>query len=242
MLNPREDLPGLFLVGTDTGVGKTFLAARIARQLREEGVSVGIYKPVCSGCDDAAAEVPVWQDVEILSEALEHQFPRERICPQTFKAALAPPVAARLEQRSVNQELLVEGIDWWRNWVELLLVEGVGGLLCPVSGEWTIRDLAEHWRFPLVIVGRLGLGTINHTLLTVEAAQNRGLEVAGIILSETQSHAGGLAAETNPREIAARCNVPILAVIPCQEPCGLRPLPEMSTINWRTIAGKASPI
>jgi dethiobiotin synthetase len=241
MPSDSEALCGLFIVGTDTGVGKTFLTSRIARQLLEAGVSVGAYKPVCSGCEDPKSACPIWQDVEILSEALDDHFPRERICPQTFRAPLAPPVAARLENRAVDQNQLLGGIDWWRGRVDLLLVEGVGGLLCPISEKWTICDLAEKLGFPLLIVARLGLGTINHTLLTVEVAQQRGLTVAGILLNETQPEERGLAGATNPSEIAARCDVPILAVIPYKKAPGLLPLPETSTMNWQSLAGKDFP-
>lgn len=227
---------GLFLVGTDTGVGKTFLAARIARQLMEDAVSVGIYKPACSGSVTRDGETPFWQDVEIHYEALSRQFARERICPQAFQAALAPPVAARLENRRVDEELLRAGADWWRSRVEFLLVEGVGGLLCPLSENLTVCDLAEQLGYPLLVVGRLGLGTINHTLLTLEVARRRGLQVAGIVLNESQPGEGGLAGETNAREIARHCNVPILAVVGYQESAGLRPLAETSKINWRSVA------
>ena len=242
MPSPAEPFCGLFIVGTDTGVGKTFLTARIARQLLEEGVSVGICKPVCSGCEAPDSPAPTWQDVEILSEALENRFPKERICPQTFRAALAPPVAARLENRSISAEQILEGIAWWRDRVQVLLVEGVGGLLCPLTVEWTISDLAEQLGFPLLIVGRLGLGTINHTLLTVEVAHRRGLPVLGIVLSETRPGEGGEAGATNPQEIEARCPVPVLAVIPHKEGPGLRPLPETSTINWREMISAFSGI
>ncbi len=240
MSDPRGELSGLLIVGTDTGIGKTYLTARIARQLLEEHISVGVFKPVCSGCEEPDSPMPLWQDVEQLSEAVRHQFPRERICPQTFRAALAPPVAARMEGRRVNRELLVEGVQWWRERVDLLLVEGVGGLLCPISDEWTVCDLAARLGFPLLIVARRGLGTINHTLLTVEVAQSRGLEIAGIILNENQPRSAGLAGETNAREIAVRCSVPILAEIPYRKADGLRPLAETSTINWQKIARKRS--
>jgi dethiobiotin synthetase len=229
-------LAGLCLVGTDTGVGKTFLTARIARQLLDEGVSVGIYKPACSGCLDPTSPNPVWEDVELLSEALGHHFPRERICPQAFLEPLAPPVAARLENRAVDPGLLLEGVTWWRSRVELLLIEGAGGLLSPLTDDWTICDLIERWNLPLLIVGHLGLGTINHTLLTVEAALRRGLSVSGILLNETVPNGAGLSGPSNPEEIAKRSPVPILAVIPYQESPGLRPLPETSTMNWRAIA------
>ena len=233
MTDRSKSLPGLFIVGTDTGVGKTFVTARIARQLWEAGVSVGAYKPVCSGCEIGEDGSLWWPDVEVLAEALEHRFPRERICPQTFRAALAPPVAARLEGLRVDQDVLIEGVGWWRDRVDCLLIEGVGGLLCPLTETWTVCDLAERWGFPLLVVARLGLGTINHTLLTVEVARRRGLEVAGIILNESLPGSGGAAGETNAREIACRCDVPILAVIRYEDPNALRPLPGTSTINWR---------
>ncbi len=232
-----ESLPGLFVVGTDTDVGKTYLTARIARQLLEAGVSVGAYKPVCSGCEVGEDGSPRWADVEVLAEALGHTFPRERICPQTFRAALAPPVAARLEGRRVDQELAIEGVNWWRDHVDCLLIEGVGGLLCPLTESWTVCNLAERWGFPLLIVARLGLGTINHTLLTVEVAKRRGLEIAGIVLNESRPGCGGEAGETNAREIEARCDLPILAVIPYRNSNTLRLLPETSTINWRRFFG-----
>lgn len=236
MSDASELMSGLFVVGTDTDVGKTYLTARIARQLLEEGVSVGVYKPACSGSEPGTDQTPVWRDVETLSEALHHRFPRERICPQTFRAALAPPVAARLEHREIDENLLLDGIDWWRGRVDVLLIEGIGGLLCPVSEQKTVCDLAERWKFPLLIVARLGLGTINHTLLTVEVAQDRGLDVAGIVLNESQPDQGNLAGQTNAREIELRCNVPILAVVPYRNSGGLRPLTETSTINWGGIA------
>lgn len=239
MAAASEPLSGLFVVGTDTDVGKTFLTARIARQLLEEGVSVGVYKPACSGSHPGEDQAPVWADIETLSEALLHKFPRERICPQTFQTPLAPPVAARLEHREIDEHLLTGGINWWRGRVDVLLIEGIGGLLCPVTDRTTVCDLAERWQFPLLVVARLGLGTINHTLLTVEVAQNRGLDVAGIVLNESQPDQGGLAGQSNAEEIERRCNVPILAVVPYHKPIGLRPLAETSTINWGGIARKA---
>jgi dethiobiotin synthetase len=241
MATMNQPMAGVCIVGTDTGVGKTFLTARIARQLLDDGVSVGIYKPVCSGATDPASPNPAWDDVDLHAEALGHQFPRERICPQRFLAPLAPPVAARLENRRVDAELLRHGIDWWRDRVELLLIEGVGGLYCPITEDWTLADLLEDWPFPVIVVGHLGLGTINHTLLTVEAAMRRGLSVAGVLLNEAFPGGGGRAAASNPEEIARRCPVPVLAVIPYQEPRGLLPLPETSTINWQAISRRNLP-
>ena len=118
-----------------------------------------------------------------LSEAVGGGFPEERICPQRFAAPLAPPEAARQENLTVDPVLLRTGIEWWEQRVEVLLVEGVGGLLCPLTDTETIVDLAVDLAWPLVIVARNSLGTINHTLLTIEAARNRDLQIAGLVLN-----------------------------------------------------------
>jgi dethiobiotin synthetase len=213
---------GLFITATDTGVGKTYLTALIARSLREAGARVGAYKPVCSGAEVAADGGLSWGDVRILTEAIGGDFDPLRACPTRLKAPLAPPVAARLEDVPLDFEAMCSGTQWWQGRVDLLLVEGVGGLLCPLTEERTIADLAVALGFPLLVVARAGLGTINHTLLTVEAARSRGLRVAGVVLNEadrpgvaTEWQAGSLPydVEQNVAEIARRANVPVLGVV-----------------------------
>ena len=205
---------GLFITATDTGVGKTTVAAAIIGRLRAEGHRVGAYKPAVSGALDLASG-PSWPDVEILASALGEEYPTERICPQRFLAPLAPPVAARLEGKSVDADLLRRGIDWWREHADTLIVEGAGGLLCPLTEHETIADLAKDLGFPLIVVARAGLGTINHTLLTLEVAQNRGLRVAGVVLNHATPHdADDLAAATNSEELSKRTTVPVVGVFP----------------------------
>ncbi|MEX1098081.1 MAG: dethiobiotin synthase [Planctomycetales bacterium] len=208
---------GLFVTGTDTGVGKTYLTALVVRALREAGVRVGACKPACSGAATDAAGMTRWEDIAALSDALGGEFSDELICPQRFLAPLAPPVAARVEGKSVDARLLRDCVARWGERVDVLLVEGVGGLLCPLTERETVADLAADLGYPLVIVGRLGLGTINHTLLTVEAARARTLPIAGIVLSETapppRHGTAPSAEETNPAEIAARTDVPVLGVV-----------------------------
>ncbi len=203
---------GLFITGTDTDVGKTYVTCMIARQLVRRGVSVGAYKPACSGAEIDDSGAVVWRDVVELSKAIGG-CDLSRISPQCFRAPLAPPVAAKLEGTSVDSKLLRTGAQWWHGRVDLLLIEGVGGLLCPMTESETVADLAADFGFPLIIVGRLGLGTINHTLLTVEAAQHRGLAVAGIILNAGDSPVAEAQAKTNPAELAARCQIPLLGVL-----------------------------
>ena len=230
---------GIFIVGTDTGVGKTYVTAQLANQFRTEGRSVGIYKPACSGAEYDALSNPIWTDAEIHFEALGGLFPRERIAPQCFVAPLAPPVAARCEGRYVDEELLLAGADWWFGRVDILLIEGAGGLLSPLSSQRLVVDLAIEVGFPLVIVGRLGLGAINHALLTISAAEARSLEIAGVVLNQGMEGALGLAEKTNPAELAARTTVPILAVLKKDESLVLNERQHPHRICWFDLARKS---
>jgi dethiobiotin synthetase len=120
---------GLFITGTDTGVGKTYVTALAAREALRQGLSVGAYKPACSGATREPGGSLVWNDLRVLEEAIQFRQAAERICPQRFAAPLAPPVAARTEGRTVHAKLLRDAAYWWEGRVELLLIEGVGGLL-----------------------------------------------------------------------------------------------------------------
>lgn len=204
---------GLFITATDTGVGKTYVTALIARTLCEAGKSVGAYKPVCSGAEADADGRPCWGDVEMLTAAIGRRFDSERICPLRFQAPLAPNVAARREGAQIDFERLCEGARWWQGRVEILLLEGVGGLLCPLTERETIADLVGALGYPLLVVARLGLGTINHTLLTIEAARSRGLAVAGVLLNEPEPLASLCGTEENPVEIERRARVPVLGIL-----------------------------
>lgn len=230
-------LRGLFITGTDTGVGKTWVTAAIARNLTDQGVRTGVYKPVCSGAVYSADGRLVYEDVERLAAATDEEFPRERIGPQTFVAPLAPPVAAARESSRVDSELLRSGADWWRGRVELLLVEGAGGLLSPITSTETVADLAAELGLPLVIVAAMRLGAVNHTLLTVEVARQRGLPIAGIVLNHLPGGRDPLAVQTNPALIADFVDVPILARVGPKQPAGLRVWPDGRTIDWLALAG-----
>lgn len=175
---------GLIITGTDTNVGKTWISQLILRALQADGHRCGAYKPVCSGATlrDGKRE---WSDVELLHAAIDHPVERSLICPQTFAAPLAPNVAARMENREVEEELLQSGLDAWRGRAEFVVVEGAGGLLCPVSEQSLFADLALRFDFPVLIVAANRLGVISHTLLTLSVARSRGLEVAGIVLNDS---------------------------------------------------------
>ncbi|MFH5805921.1 dethiobiotin synthase [Alienimonas sp. DA493] len=209
--------PGLFVTGTDTDVGKTYVAARLAERLRGEGRTVGVYKPACSGAEVFHGE-PVWGDVEALRSAVERPVAEDDlICPQRFVAPLAPPIAAAREGRTVDAELLTTAARRWADRCDVLIAEGAGGLLCPLAlpedgPAVTVLDVAAALGYPLLIVARAGLGTVNHTLLTLAVAQARGLPVAGVVLNEIDAREREVA--TNAAMIERCGGVPVLGVIP----------------------------
>ena len=204
---------GLFITGTDTGVGKTYITALIARDLRASGIPVGVFKPACSGAEFSAVGEPVWPDLVALSDAAQI-VDLDRICPYRLRAPLAPPVAARAENITLDLQEMLAGFRRWQTDDErCVLVEGVGGLLCPLTETHSIADFALLTELPLLIVARLGLGTINHTLLTIDVAQRRGLLIAGVVLNDAQAEADSLAAQTNLAELRRCAPVPILGVV-----------------------------
>ena len=160
---------GFFVTATDTGVGKTFVTAALATALRARGRDVAVFKPVQSG---ATAEDPSGDAVLLGAD-----------CVYAFAAPLAPLVAARAEGRTIELEPILARARELVREHELLLVEGAGGLLVPLAEDLDLADLALALGLPLVIVARAGLGTVNHTLLTIEAARARGLELAGVVLN-----------------------------------------------------------
>ena len=208
-------IPGLMIVGTDTAVGKTYISCAIARQLVSEGIQTGVYKPACSGSltEDDTGD-PYWEDVELLAQAIDRKFPAEQICPQRFHAPLAPPVAAQKEGTKVDEALLRQGALWWQDQAEFLIVEGVGGILCPLSENLLVADFAAALNYPVLIVARAGLGTINHSLLTIEVLQKRGLHIAGLILNDADSQLSDESRTSNAAQIQQWTTVPVLSFVP----------------------------
>jgi len=212
---------GLIVTGTDTGVGKTAVTCAIARVWRREGRSFAVRKPVSTGGNADALE---------LSEASGQSA--AEITAFVFGEPAAPPVAAAAEGRVLAMSDLLRVIGFpvgHASSVPLVrmarmagtldacstgaahLIEAVGGLLCPLTDTETVADFAGLLRLPLVIVARRSLGTLNHTLMTVEIARHRGLKIAGVVVSETEP-VEGLAARTAVDEMRRR-GVPVLAVL-----------------------------
>jgi dethiobiotin synthetase len=170
-------LRGLFVTGTDTGVGKTVLAAALAAALRADGVDVAAFKPVVTGLDEPQDGRPA--DHELLAAAVGR--PAEEVTPHRFGPAVSPHLAAELAGTALDPAALVAAARGLR--ADIVVAEGVGGLLVPLTLGYTIRDLAVDLGWPVVVAARPGLGTINHSLLTVEAARAAGLDVRAVVLT-----------------------------------------------------------
>ena len=214
-------IPGLFVTGTDTGVGKSRVAAAIASILKDSGRSVGVLKPVASGVEVRDDGSWSCEDAEVLGSAIGGNVDPARIAPLRLERPLAPSVAARLDgigwDHGEITRIVLEARDWWADRAEILIVEGVGGLLCPLAEGSTLADLAIALDYPLIVVARRSLGTLNHTLLTAEAARIRGLRVAGVILNGSEPTASEEAEASNAEELSRRLGgVPVLADLPHQ--------------------------
>ena len=210
----RKPTPGLFITGTDTDVGKTYVGALIARHLAAAGHRVGVYKPAASGCIEEGGAM-ISTDAKTLWEAAGCPGALDRVCPQRFRASVAPHLAARAEGRPLDTGLLRSGLDYWRERSDVVLVEGIGGLMCPVEKDVYVADLAFYFGFPLVVVSRNALGTINHTLQTLITAATfrEGLKIAGIVLNHPAPPDADSSVTTNRQELTARCFAPVLAEV-----------------------------
>lgn len=170
---------GFFVSGTDTGVGKTVAACALVRGLRARGLDLGVMKPIETGVGAAG---PL--DAQALREAAGVDDPLDEICPQQFSLPAAPNVAAAAEGREVDLDLLSQCFAQLAGRHALMVVEGAGGLLVPIADACDMGDLAGQLGLPVIVVARMGLGTINHTLLTLRELDRRGLALAGVVLCE----------------------------------------------------------
>ncbi len=169
---------GVFVTGTGTGIGKTIVAAVAARALVAAGCSVAVFKPVLTGLSE-----PGVPDHELLRRAAGCGQSDDEIAPYRFEAPASPHLAAQLAGTTIEPARLREGAQTAAAGAEALICEGVGGLLVPITNGYLVRDFARDLGLPLVIAAAPGLGTINHTLLTVEAARAVGLQIGCVVLT-----------------------------------------------------------
>jgi dethiobiotin synthetase len=199
---------GLFVTATDTGVGKTEVACGIVRGARARGLDAGAMKPAQSGVTPGEPS-----DAELLRAAAGGADPPELVCPWSFAPPLAPAVAARLAGVELSLGGILEAARALAARHAALVVEGAGGLLVPLTERETYADLAVALGLPVLLVARAGLGTVNHTALTVEALRARRLAIRGVVLNRAAA-AADPSEPHNAREIERVAGVPVLASLP----------------------------
>jgi len=222
---------GFFITGTDTGVGKTVIAGALLLVIRSLGISVCGMKPIETGCmksenvvQKAESRVKdtllIPADGMFLKEIADMDDSIDVITPIRFEKPLAPFPASEIEGIPVDIDKIKKAFKDLLKKYDLVVVEGIGGLLVPIKRDYFVLDLAKHFGLPIIIVSRPGLGTINHTLLTVNYAMKEGLNVAGIIINYSQSPEKTLTEETNPKVIRQISPVPIIGIFPYLEDLG----------------------
>lgn len=201
---------GIFITGTDTEIGKTIIAAGLAGVLKERGVDIGVMKPFMSG---ARREDPE-SDAATLKRLSKDPNSLEQINPYQFDEPLTPFIAAERAGVEISLEQLMK--DWRAIQLthDFFIVEGAGGIMAPMGPGYHNGHIAREMDLPLVIVARPGLGTVNHTLLTIEKARQMGLDVLGVIINSAGKHELTLDEETNPRLIEECSGVPVLGAVP----------------------------
>jgi dethiobiotin synthetase len=202
----------LFVTGTDTEVGKTYVATQIARDLIAAGHRVGVYKPVASDCVSDGRQL-VSEDAVALWDAANRPLTLDAVCPQRFQAPLAPHLSARQEGREIDTELIRNGISAWTDECDVVVVEGAGGLMSPISDDEYIADVAYDLGYPLIVVTPNAIGAINQTLSALITANcfRDGLNVAGVILNDSRMFDGDSSMESNRDQIQSRAMSPVLS-------------------------------
>ena len=203
---------GIFITGTDTGVGKTFVGASLAVSLRERGYRVGVMKPAETGCGESDG-VLLPDDAMRLKAASGCAEPIERICPYRFAEPLAPSMAAERTGEKIDIDRLLTTYEEISAAHDVTLVEGAGGLMVPLLPSYTYADLARVLKLPILVVAANKLGVINHLLLTLEHASCKGLRALGYVLNRVTNEAS-VAAETNREVLFGLTGVPCLGELP----------------------------
>jgi dethiobiotin synthetase len=239
MITPSP-IPGLFVTGTDTGVGKTLVAGAIAHYFAVRGRRVGVCKPIATGCV-RRREGLVSEDAEFLAHHADARFPLDVVCPQRFAEPLAPAIAAERAGQPIDWPAIDRALRATAGDSDVMVVEGVGGILAPLDRGHTVLDMAVWLGLPVVIVARPGLGTINHTLLTIAALRTAGLSVAGVVINQYPAGTAPTAEETNPRAIERWGGVSVLCLVPRFAGAAAPTLPAdvvaaVDTVDWDRLA------
>ncbi|MBI4746434.1 MAG: dethiobiotin synthase [Deltaproteobacteria bacterium] len=194
----------LFITGTDTGVGKTVIAGALAAVLKKKGIDVGVMKPVAAGG---------WDDARFLIRAAGVKDNLFLVNPYCLGTPVVPAVAAEIEGVKIDIRKIKNAYDALSKKHDMLIVEGVGGLLVPIYRNYLVTDLINYLKLPVIIVARPGLGAINHTLLTIRQAKVSRIKVLGVIINNYDEANAGIAEMTAPEVIERIGKIPVLGIV-----------------------------
>ncbi len=208
----HTEMQGIFVTGTDTGVGKTLVAGALAAAARHTGARVGVFKPCESGCGRPDGSMQAG-DAAFLKRMSGSPAALEQICPYRLRDPLAPAVAAEREHVSISTVRLEEIFRQLRGGCDIMIAEGAGGLLVPMADGVLTLDIIRLLELPVLVVARLSLGTINHCLLTVRQLQAAGVPLTGIVFSQAQKQTTAVE-KTNPAVLQRYTDAPLLGCLP----------------------------
>lgn len=233
---------GLFITGTDTGVGKTLIAGAIARILTEKGVKVGVFKPIATDCH-RSWEGPVSYDTEFLCHCANSALSLSTITPMGFLTKATPIVCVTQEGKAIDFEKIADAYKDICEHSDIVIVEGIGGVRVPLTMEFDLLDLAVEFGLPVVIVVRAKAGMINHTLMTIDCARAAKLKIAGIVINGYNATESTMVEETAEEVISQCSGVEILSVVPFDETIDIKEpslgefiTPTLAERDWAKLA------
>ena len=209
----KKKTKGIFITGTDTGVGKTIVAAGIAAAMKKRGINVGVMKPVHTGCKIRKGKL-IPEDSLLLAGAALSDDPIEIITPYMFREPVAPYVAAIENKVAIDIDTIIDSFNELCKRHDFVIVEGIGGVLVPVAKDFYIADLIKILRIPVIIVTRPDLGTINHTLLTISLLKNKLIPINGIVICNGKKGNSNPAVKTCQKTIESLTDIRVIATIP----------------------------
>ena len=204
---------GIFITGTDTGVGKTIVTAGLAGAIKSKGIDVGIMKPVASGAISHNGRL-ISNDVRFLVNSIRSKDDLDIICPVCIKPALSPFAASLCYDMEIDIEKIHDAYIKLCKKHDIVIIEGIGGVLVPITDNYMVSDMMKAFDLPVVIVARPGIGTINHSLLTINEIKRNELLIKGFIINGMDMEPTGLAEKTNPLIISRLSGVPLLGTLP----------------------------
>jgi dethiobiotin synthetase len=204
---------GLFITGTDTGVGKTVVAAAIIKALHLQGIHACGMKPIETGCSRVGNTLYP-SDGMFLKKVARMDEHIGFVTPYCFENPVAPSLASEMEGKAIHIPLITEKFQALLERYPAVVVEGIGGILVPIKKDYFVVDLIRELDLPLVIVARPSLGTINHTLLTIDYALGKGIKVSGVIINFSRPPESTVAENTNPLLLEQICPVPVVGIFP----------------------------